>query len=113
MHWVFHLDPVLIMDQVMLVSFQALCQSFLMRNVRYVYCLCVLANSLACYSNIMCGWHCYSVKFTDSDGVKSVDDASSELDKLKDAMNDLDVREIGSLLPDDEDELLAGIMDDF
>lgn len=53
------------------------------------------------------------LKFTDSDGVQSVDDASSELDKLKDAMNDLDLQEIGSLLPDDEEELLAGIMDDF
>ena len=61
----------------------------------------------------MLGWHWYSVKFTDSDGVQSVDDASSELDKLKDAMNGLDLQEIGSLLPDDEEELLAGIMDDF
>lgn len=55
----------------------------------------------------------HSVKFADSDGVQSMDDASTELDKLKDAMNGLDLQEIGSLLPDDEEELLAGIMDDF
>ncbi|KAJ6824924.1 protein MEI2-like 2 isoform X1 [Iris pallida] len=46
-------------------------------------------------------------------GVQSVDDNSSELSKIKDAMDDLDLPEIGVLLPDDEDELLAGIADDF
>ncbi|XP_020252006.1 protein MEI2-like 2 isoform X1 [Asparagus officinalis] len=53
------------------------------------------------------------LKLVDVDGVQSVDDSSSELDKLKDAMDELDLQEIGSLLPDDEEELLAGIMDDF
>ncbi|ONK66719.1 uncharacterized protein A4U43_C06F11250 [Asparagus officinalis] len=53
------------------------------------------------------------LKFADTDGVQSVDDVSYELDKLKDAMNEVDLQELGSLLPDDEEELLAGIMDDF
>ncbi|KAJ4975070.1 hypothetical protein NE237_000176 [Protea cynaroides] len=52
---------------------------------------------------------------------QSVDDASATLNKLhhdvegKDYLEDLDdgPNAIGSLLPDDEDELLAGIMDDF
>ncbi|OVA07512.1 RNA recognition motif domain [Macleaya cordata] len=50
---------------------------------------------------------------------QSIDDASSSLDKLhqdlegNDLLEDVDLQAIGSLLPDDEDELLAGIMDDF
>ena len=49
----------------------------------------------------------------------SVDDGSPSLNKLqqdeesKDPLEDVDLNAIGSLLPDDEDELLAGIMDDF
>ncbi|CAK7350283.1 unnamed protein product [Dovyalis caffra] len=52
-------------------------------------------------------------------GDQSVDDSSSSLDKLCQDVNGGDILEdvgthvIGSLLPDDEDELLAGIMDDF
>ncbi|KAJ6791946.1 protein MEI2-like 2 isoform X4 [Iris pallida] len=46
-------------------------------------------------------------------GVQSVDDTSSELNKIKDVVDDLDLQEVGILLPDDENELLAGIMDDF
>ncbi|XP_010247555.1 PREDICTED: protein MEI2-like 2 [Nelumbo nucifera] len=52
-------------------------------------------------------------------GGQSVDDASSTLNKLpqdvegKDPTEDVGSHAIGSLLPDDEDELLAGIMDDF
>ena len=48
-----------------------------------------------------------------------IDEASSEINKLskkmegKDSVDDLDFHGIGSLLPDDEEELLAGIMDDF
>ncbi|XP_026385716.1 protein MEI2-like 2 [Papaver somniferum] len=50
---------------------------------------------------------------------QSVDDASPSLDKLhqdveaNDSLDDLALHAIGSLLPDDEDDLLAGIMDDF
>ena len=49
----------------------------------------------------------------------SIDDGSLSLNKLqqdeesKDPLEDVDLNAIGSLLPDDEDELLAGIMDDF
>ncbi|KAF8408970.1 hypothetical protein HHK36_005040 [Tetracentron sinense] len=52
-------------------------------------------------------------------GGQSVDDASSSLNKLhqdvegKHPLEDVGPHAIGSLLPDDEDELLAGIMDDF
>ncbi|KAJ6838568.1 protein MEI2-like 2 isoform X1 [Iris pallida] len=54
------------------------------------------------------------LQLTDSDhGVQSVDDTTPELSKIKDAMDGLDLPEIGVLLPDDEDELLAGITDDF
>ncbi|XP_058095244.1 protein MEI2-like 2 isoform X2 [Magnolia sinica] len=59
------------------------------------------------------------LNFTDSKHVKSIDDASSNLNKLhqdvegKEALEDVEYHAIGSLLPDDEDELLAGIMDDF
>ncbi|KAG1330496.1 putative protein MEI2-like 2 [Cocos nucifera] len=50
---------------------------------------------------------------------KLIDDASSEMTNLskkiegKDSVDDLDLQGIGSLLPDDEEELLAGIMNDF
>ncbi|XP_010904858.1 protein MEI2-like 2 isoform X1 [Elaeis guineensis] len=50
---------------------------------------------------------------------KLVDDASSEITNLskkiegRDSVDDLDLQGIGSLLPDDEEELLSGIMDDF
>ncbi|KAF8413623.1 hypothetical protein HHK36_001615 [Tetracentron sinense] len=60
------------------------------------------------------------LKFIDSEqGGQSVDDASSSLNKIhqdvegKDPLEDVELHAIGSLLPDDEDELLAGIMDDF
>lgn len=49
----------------------------------------------------------------------SVDDNSPELRKLelknegKDPLEDVETNAIGNLLPDDEDDLLAGIMDDF
>ncbi|XP_034700229.1 cyclin-B2-2-like [Vitis riparia] len=49
----------------------------------------------------------------------SIDDGSPSLNKLqqdeesKDPLEDVDLNAIGSLLPDDEDELLAGIVDDF
>ncbi|XP_007048850.2 PREDICTED: protein MEI2-like 2 [Theobroma cacao] len=49
----------------------------------------------------------------------SVDDNSPNLHKLecenegKDPLEDAETNAIGNLLPDDEDELLAGIMDDF
>ncbi|XP_077252397.1 protein MEI2-like 2 isoform X2 [Tasmannia lanceolata] len=51
--------------------------------------------------------------------IQSVDDASSNLNKLhnnvdiKEPIVDIEPLTIGSLLPDDEDELLAGILDDF
>lgn len=57
----------------------------------------------------MLAFCCYSV----------IDDASFEMNNLskkiegKDSVDDLDLQGIGSLLPDDEEELLAGIMDDF
>ena len=62
-----------------------------------------------------------AVNFTDSENVgQSIDDASSKLNDLhldsegKDSIEDIEPHAIGSLLlPDDEDELLAGIMDDF
>ncbi|KAJ8626860.1 hypothetical protein MRB53_020167 [Persea americana] len=62
-----------------------------------------------------------AVNFIDSENVgQSIDDASSKLNDLhldsegKDSIEDIEPHAIGSLLlPDDEDELLAGIMDDF
>ncbi|KAJ0962618.1 hypothetical protein J5N97_027740 [Dioscorea zingiberensis] len=52
--------------------------------------------------------------------INSTDDTTSKLDKLGNSVegkesskDDLDLEGIGILLPDDEDELLAGIMDDF
>lgn len=60
------------------------------------------------------------MNFRDSEHVgQSVDDASSKLNDLhldvegKDSIEDIEPHAIGSLLPGDEDELLAGIMDDF
>lgn len=60
------------------------------------------------------------MNFTDSElGGQSVDDNLSKLDKLgqdnecKDPLEDVEANAIGNMLPDDEDELLAGIMDDF
>ncbi|XP_008779504.1 protein MEI2-like 2 [Phoenix dactylifera] len=50
---------------------------------------------------------------------KLMEEASSQMNNLskkidgKDSVDDLDLHGIGSLLPDDEEELLAGIMDDF
>ncbi|CAL5409137.1 unnamed protein product [Camellia sinensis] len=52
-------------------------------------------------------------------GIESVDDISSGLNKFHpdvegmDLLEDVENQAIGSLLPDDEDELLAGIMDGF
>ncbi|KAK9132404.1 hypothetical protein Scep_011932 [Stephania cephalantha] len=52
-------------------------------------------------------------------GGQSVDDSQTGLKNVhqdeegKDVLEDVDLHAIGSLLPDDEDELLAGIMDDF
>lgn len=52
--------------------------------------------------------------------INSADDTSIKLDNLgkgvegkESSKDDLDLQGIGILLPDDEDELLAGIMDDF
>ncbi|XP_068667494.1 protein MEI2-like 2 [Aristolochia californica] len=57
------------------------------------------------------------LNFADAEiAVQSADDTSSKLNKLHQDMDGKDSLEdaaIGSLLPDDEDELLAGIMDDF
>ncbi|KAF8391130.1 hypothetical protein HHK36_023431 [Tetracentron sinense] len=60
------------------------------------------------------------LNFIDSEhGGQSVDDASSNLNKIhqdvegRDPLGDVGPHAIGSLLPDDEDDLLAGIMDDF
>ncbi|KAF5752771.1 protein MEI2-like 5 [Tripterygium wilfordii] len=50
---------------------------------------------------------------------QSVDDVSCDLNKhqqgvdINDSLEDVEAHAIGSLLPDDEDELLAGIMDDL
>ncbi|XP_008784396.2 protein MEI2-like 2 [Phoenix dactylifera] len=50
---------------------------------------------------------------------KLIDEVPSEINNLskkidgKDSVDDIDLQGIGSLLPDDEEELLAGIMDDF
>uniref|UniRef100_A0A5B7AHI7 RRM domain-containing protein n=1 Tax=Davidia involucrata TaxID=16924 RepID=A0A5B7AHI7_DAVIN len=60
------------------------------------------------------------LNLTDSEHCgQSVDDGLPSLNKLhqeddgKDPLEDIDQNAIGSLLPGDEDELLAGIMDDF
>ncbi|KAG4150989.1 hypothetical protein ERO13_D04G036600v2 [Gossypium hirsutum] len=60
------------------------------------------------------------LNFTDGENSgHSVDDNSPELRKLelknegKDPLEDVETNAIGNLLPDDEDDLLAGIMDDF
>lgn len=60
------------------------------------------------------------VNFADSvHAVQATHDASSKLKKVNDDMevkdptDDLNLQHIGNLLPDDEDELLAGIIDDF
>ncbi|KAK8357467.1 hypothetical protein V6Z12_A05G420800 [Gossypium hirsutum] len=60
------------------------------------------------------------LNFTDGENSgHSIDDNSPELRKLelknegKDPLEDVETNAIGNLLPDDEDDLLAGIMDDF
>lgn len=59
------------------------------------------------------------LNFPDADTViQSMDDASPELrelnkDAVQDCLGDDDVHGIGNLLPDDEDALLSGIVDDF
>lgn len=62
----------------------------------------------------------YAVNLTDSeqDG-QPVDDNLLTLDKVhkedegRDPFDNFEINTIGNMLPDDEDELLAGIMDDF
>lgn len=56
-----------------------------------------------------------AVKFTDPElAVESIDDASSKLNKLYTDLEGESIEDtIGNLLPGDENELLAGIMDDF
>ena len=60
----------------------------------------------------------FSVNFTENEH-RSVDDASSKLDKLakdvdsKESIGEFDLSGIEILLPGDEQELLAGIADDF
>ena len=50
---------------------------------------------------------------------QSIDDIASDLNNLhqdvegNDPLRDIETHALGSLLPDDENELLAGIMDDF
>lgn len=63
---------------------------------------------------------CYSVNFADSHiGAQWTFDASSKLEKgnndveSKVSVDDLDLHGTGILLPDDEEALLSGIMDDF
>ncbi|XP_024025106.1 protein MEI2-like 2 isoform X1 [Morus notabilis] len=60
------------------------------------------------------------LNFTDlGNGGKSIDDGLPNLNKLdrgkglKDPLEDVEPNEIGNMLPDDEDELLAGVTDDF
>eukprot|EP00268_Persea_americana_P025556 TRINITY_DN2488_c0_g1_i4.p1 TRINITY_DN2488_c0_g1~~TRINITY_DN2488_c0_g1_i4.p1 ORF type:complete len:877 (+),score=174.21 TRINITY_DN2488_c0_g1_i4:272-2902(+) len=55
------------------------------------------------------------LKFTDPElAVESIDDASSRLNKLYPDLEGESIEDtIGNLLPGDENELLAGIMDDF
>ncbi|CAL9093851.1 unnamed protein product [Musa acuminata var. zebrina] len=60
------------------------------------------------------------LNFRDSHvGIQSTVNAASKLKKLnndmegKDPLDDLDLQEIGVMLPDDEEALLSGIMDDF
>eukprot|EP00262_Sarcandra_glabra_P006435 TRINITY_DN1874_c0_g1_i1.p1 TRINITY_DN1874_c0_g1~~TRINITY_DN1874_c0_g1_i1.p1 ORF type:complete len:879 (-),score=189.07 TRINITY_DN1874_c0_g1_i1:587-3223(-) len=60
------------------------------------------------------------LNFRDSEhAVKFIDDASSNLNDIhgdvegKESIDDIEPHGIGIILPDDEDELLAGIMDDF
>lgn len=60
------------------------------------------------------------MNFTDCEhGGQSVDDGFPSVKKLhqeddsEDPLGDIEASAIGSLLPDDEDELLAGIMDDL
>ncbi|KAL5582587.1 hypothetical protein UlMin_015029 [Ulmus minor] len=62
----------------------------------------------------------HNLNFTDlGSGGKSSDDSLSNLNKLdqekggKDPLEDVEPTEIGNMLPDDEDELLAGLADDF
>lgn len=60
------------------------------------------------------------MNFADSeDHGRPVDDSSSNLRKIdlengmKDPLEGVEPNGLGTLLPDDEDELLAGVMDDF
>ncbi|KAG0455801.1 hypothetical protein HPP92_023589 [Vanilla planifolia] len=59
------------------------------------------------------------LKFAETDAViQSLDDASSKSrvlndDAVKKFLDDSDIHGVGSLLPDDEEALLAGIVDDF
>ncbi|XP_077227182.1 protein MEI2-like 2 [Tasmannia lanceolata] len=60
------------------------------------------------------------LNFAESEhAIQTVDDSSTNINKLhkdadtKEPLGDIEPHTIGILLPDDEDELLAGIMDDF
>lgn len=62
----------------------------------------------------------FAVNFNESEQIgKSIDDGFPSLtkfrleDDVKDALDDTGPNTVGSFLPGDEDELLAGIMDDF
>ena len=62
----------------------------------------------------------HAVKLNDAeDGFRPVDDLSSTLNEVYtdgdaiDMLKDVEAHAIGSLLPDDEDELLAGIVEGF
>ena len=115
-----HPDSVCIVGQVMLASSQVHCLFFDMRNVccGFLYHLLVID----CHIELIFCLHflpiLFSVNCTENEH-RSVDDASSKLDKLakdtdsKESIGELDFSEIEILLPGDEQELLAGIADDF
>jgi hypothetical protein len=75
----------------------------------------------ALFNNRTCLWICFAVRLSVSDaGVgQSLDNSASHIigdlegDDTFSSLQELELHTIGNLLPDDEEELLAGVTDDF
>lgn len=113
----FHVVLMPIVHPMMLACFLVPCLFFHTRSVCMLYRNCV---ELFCiYGDLMEKFSPNAVNYVNPvNGVQSVDDNFPKLDKVdledevKDIAEDFKPGALGSLLPD-EDELFAGIMDDF
>lgn len=104
--------------QVMPHYFQALYPFFHILNVRLSYSFRIL-RSVSSRGSLTC-LCIHAVNLNETEGsYLSVDDLSAGVEKLNQNVNgdasleDVKSHAIGSLLPDDEEELLAGLVDDF